>query len=168
MLNQNYLQQVKVFLNLFKLNDKDAGDDMPDGQAEIAASILFKIRPRVVCLAPTCYGKSEVISMGAIYRAVFFKEDFVIGSVKYGTSDIIWKRLLTISLTIYSFFPSLSWRMSTSLSGCIGRAINRNLLLSGVAQLRLFPCMVRMRMSRKPSVSMVPISSWTIPTIDAF
>lgn len=85
---------MRILLNLFKINDKPAGEVMSDGQVEMAAAIILKINPRVASLASTGYGKSEAISMGVIYRVVFFKEDFVIGSVKLETSDIIMQRVI--------------------------------------------------------------------------
>jgi len=94
MLNSALLKQTRELLNLFEINGKPAGDEMPDGQVEIAAAIAYKLNPRVACLAPTGYGKSEAISMGVILRAVQYREPFVIGSVKYGTSDIIMKKVI--------------------------------------------------------------------------
>src|SRR5947209_5239815 len=94
MLQQTHLNKVRILLDLFKLGNKPAGQVMSDGQVEIAAAIILKINPRIAALASTGYGKSEAIAMGVIYRSVFMKEDFVIGSVKYDTSDIIMERII--------------------------------------------------------------------------
>src|SRR5437016_11165988 len=94
MLNQTHLNKVRILLNLFKINGRLAGEVMSDGQVEIAAAIILKLNPRIASLGPTGYGKSEAIAMGVIYRGIFFKEDFIVGSVKYGTSDIIMERVI--------------------------------------------------------------------------
>lgn len=94
MLSQEILRKVRTLLNIFKIDGKSAGDVMSDGQVEIAAAIILKINPRGASLAPTGYGKSESVSMGAIYRTIFFKEPFIIGSVKYGTSEIIMEKVI--------------------------------------------------------------------------
>ena len=52
----------KDFCNYyFRINGQPAGDQMSDGQIDIVASIVWHqfISPRVACLAPTGYGKSE-------------------------------------------------------------------------------------------------------------
>ena len=85
----------KDFLHLFKLGDKPADEIATEGEIEIFGAIIFKINPRVASLAPTGYGKSEFISMGVIVRARMFQEDFVVASVKYGTSDVIMAKVIS-------------------------------------------------------------------------
>src|SRR2546421_3854197 len=95
MLDELLLQATKELLNtFFLLNNKPAGDEMSEGQIAIAASIIYKMKPRAACLAPTGYGKSESVSMGVILRVVLKHEPFIIASVKYGTSDIIMKKII--------------------------------------------------------------------------
>lgn len=95
MLDKLLLQATRELLNTFFLiNGKLAGDEMSDGQVAIAASIIYKIRPRVAVLAPTGYGKSEAVAMGVILRVVLFHQPFIIASVKFGTSDIIMKKVI--------------------------------------------------------------------------
>ncbi len=95
MLDKLLLQATRELLNTFFLiNGKPAGDEMSDGQVTIAAAIIYKIRPRVAALGPTGYGKSEAVAMGCILRVVLFNELFIIASVKFGTSDIIMKKVI--------------------------------------------------------------------------
>lgn len=93
-MRKEVLEKGRKLLDIFLINGKPAGEVASDGQVEIFLSIVLKVKPRVACLAPTGYGKSEFISMGVIYRAIFFREDWVIASVKYGTSDIIMKKVI--------------------------------------------------------------------------
>lgn len=69
---------------------------MSAGQLEIVTAILFHeiYRPRMACLAPTGYGKSEAVAMGVILRVYICHEPFIIASVKYGTSEIIMKKVI--------------------------------------------------------------------------
>ncbi len=95
MYDKTIISVLRELLNYyFKINDKPAGDQMSDGQIWIVASILFKIKPRIACLAPTGYGKSEAVSMGVILRAYRYHEMFVVASVKYDTAGIIMKKII--------------------------------------------------------------------------
>jgi hypothetical protein len=94
MLQPDIRNQIRRLLDIFLVGDKSAGEALSDGQVDIAAAIMLKLSPRNACVGPTGYGKSESIAMGAIYRVVFFKEDFVICSVKYGTSEIIMEKVI--------------------------------------------------------------------------
>src|SRR2546421_9922661 len=95
MLDKISLQATRKILNhYFLLNGKPAGLEMPDGQVEIVAFILYKIMPRGACIGPTGYGKSEAVAMGVILRVFLYQDKFIIGSVKYGTSEIIMKKVI--------------------------------------------------------------------------
>src|SRR5215213_8819469 len=95
MLDKLLLKATRELLSAFFLiSGKPAGDEMSDGQVEIAAAIIYKLKPRVATLAPTGYGKSEAVAMGVILRVILFHEPFIIASVKFGTSDIIMKKVI--------------------------------------------------------------------------
>jgi len=95
MVTQQQYDKTKQLLNAyFKVNGKLAGDEMSPGQIEIAASIIFKTNPRIACVAPTGYGKSEAVAMAVILCCAKNDEKFIIGSVKYDTSDIIMKKVI--------------------------------------------------------------------------
>jgi len=95
MLNPILHQATKKLLNIyFKIAGKPAGDMMSFGQIEIAATIIYKIKPRAACVAPTGYGKSEAVAMAAIVCCALLDEHFIIGAVKYGTADIIMKKVI--------------------------------------------------------------------------
>lgn len=89
---------------------------MPDGQVEIAAAIVCKANPRIACLAPTGYGKSEAVSMGVILRTVLFHEPFIIGSVKYGTSEVIMKKVIAHIFDCDDFVRQLEIEENQSLT----------------------------------------------------
>ncbi len=78
----------------FKIDGKPAGNKMSVGQIDIVSAIVHKIAPRAACLAPTGYGKSEAVAMGVILAVFLHHDDFIIGSVKFGTSDIIMKKII--------------------------------------------------------------------------
>ncbi len=107
LLRKDELTAARKLLNLFKINDQPAGEMMPDGEVEIFACIVFKIEPRVACLAPTGYGKSEAVAMGAIVRAWMFHESIIIGSVKFGTSEVIMKKVIAHIFDYDGFISSL-------------------------------------------------------------
>jgi hypothetical protein len=67
---------------------------MSDGQVEIFATIFYKRKPRAAALAPTGYGKSEAVSMAVALRVHLYQDDFIIASVKFGTSEIIMKSVI--------------------------------------------------------------------------
>jgi hypothetical protein len=95
MLDQPLKTATRKLLNIyFKINGNPAGDVMSDGQLEIFASIAYKLHPRISCLSPTGYGKSEAVGMGVIIRTAIMHESFIIGSVKYGTSEIIMNKII--------------------------------------------------------------------------
>lgn len=81
-------------LTLFKVNGQAANTMLSAGQKEIVATIVFKLNPRVACLAPTGYGKDEAVSIGVITRVIFLNEPFIIASVKFGTSEIIMRMVI--------------------------------------------------------------------------
>lgn len=116
MLNPEQTRKVRLLLNVFYLNGNPAGDAMSQGQLEIAAAIILKLNPRIANVAPTGYGKSEAVAMGVIYRACVFKEDWVVSSVKYGTSDIIMKKILEHIFDDKMFFSQLEVDASMKLS----------------------------------------------------
>ena len=79
MLDQQSMAATRTLLNsFFLLNEKPAGVELSDGQLDIIASILYRIKPRVACLAPTGYGKSEAVAMGVILRTILFNEPFIV------------------------------------------------------------------------------------------
>lgn len=95
MLDKISLQATRKILNYyFLINGNPAGDEMSDGQVEIFATICYKIKPRGAALAPTGYGKSEAVSMAVILRVFLYHDHFIIASVKYGTADIIMKKII--------------------------------------------------------------------------
>lgn len=94
MTSQQLIQKTRILLELFKVYDKPANEALSDGQCLIAGSIIFKISPRISCLAPTGYGKSESVAIGVILRTILFREQFIIASVKFGTSDIIMGKII--------------------------------------------------------------------------
>lgn len=81
-------------LSLFKIGDKTALEAFSQGQRDIFEFIVFKDKPRGACLAPTGYGKTEAVACAVVICVVLLGEDFIIGSVKYGTSDIIMKAVI--------------------------------------------------------------------------
>ena len=91
---QEIIQKTRPLLKLFKIFGRPADEMMSDGQVLIAGSIIFKASPRTACLASTGYGKSEAVAIGTILRCIVYKEDFIIASVKYGTSDIIMSKVI--------------------------------------------------------------------------
>jgi hypothetical protein len=107
LLKKGELEAARKLLNLFKLNGQPAGEIMSDGEVEIFACVAFKLEPRVACVAPTGYGKSEAVAMGAIIRAWMFHEPIIIGSVKYGTSEVIMKKVITHIFDYDGFISSL-------------------------------------------------------------
>lgn len=94
-------------LNLFKINGEPAGEVASDGEVDIFACVVFKVEPRVACLAPTGYGKSEMVAMGAIICAWAYQESIIIGSVKYGTSEVIMKKVIAHIFDYDGFVSSL-------------------------------------------------------------
>ncbi len=97
MLNSQAKEIVKAtrpLLKPFKIFGKPANEQLSDGQVLIAGSIILKVHPRIACLAPTGYGKSEAVALGVEARAIYAREDFIIASVKYGTSDIIMGKVI--------------------------------------------------------------------------
>lgn len=95
MLDKISLEATRKILNhYFLIGGEPAGDKMSDGQIDIFAAIFYKLKPRAATLAPTGYGKSESVSMAVALRAHLYQDDFIIGSVKYGTSEIIMKNVI--------------------------------------------------------------------------
>jgi len=91
-------QQLKLawyLLSLFKIGDKRASEVVTKGQFDIFCAILFKLNPRVACMSPTGYGKTEFVSMGVVACTTVMNEEFIIASVKYGTSDLIMKMAIS-------------------------------------------------------------------------
>lgn len=116
MIGKKELLEGRAILNTnFKINDKPAGDMLSDGQVEIFNAIVFKINPRVACLGPTGYGKSEVIALGVIIRACVFGDPFVLASVKYGTSGIIMKKVIDHLFDQKYFIADLQIEKETEL-----------------------------------------------------
>lgn len=101
-------QQIKLanyLLSLFKLGGEPANLKATQGQFEIFCAILFKLSPRVACMSPTGYGKTEFVSMGVVARTTIKNDGFIIGSVKYGTSDLIMKTAIN-HIFDHPFFSS--------------------------------------------------------------
>src|SRR3954469_14085478 len=95
MLDKISLEATRKILNhYFLIGGEPAGDKMSDGQVDIFAVIFYKLNPRAATLAPTGFGKSEAVSMAVALRAHLYQDDFIIGSVKYGTSEIIMKNVI--------------------------------------------------------------------------
>jgi hypothetical protein len=88
------LVTVRNLLNHFKIDGKPAGEITSPGEVEIVEAIYFKENPRIACLAPTGYGKSDSISMGVILNAILKRENYIIASVKYGTANIIMSKVI--------------------------------------------------------------------------
>lgn len=88
---------------------------MSAGQKKIVQAILLKTKPRVACLAPTGYGKSEAVSMGVILRSIFMREEFIIASVKFGTSDIIMSKVIEHIFDNQFFVRQLELEQGSSL-----------------------------------------------------
>lgn len=88
------LEKTRILLQPFKVYGKPANEVFSDGQCEIAGSIIFKVAPRIACLAPTGYGKSEAVACGVILRSIIKRENFIIASVKFGTADIIMDKVI--------------------------------------------------------------------------
>ena len=80
--------------NLFKINGKPAGDQMSDGQILIFCVVALTLSPRVATLAPTGYGKSEAVAMGVVYASCIRKKEFILASVKFGTSGVVMKKVI--------------------------------------------------------------------------
>jgi hypothetical protein len=104
-----WLARIKKLVSVFVINDKPADQVMSLGQLTIVAAIVLRVRPRVACVAPTGYGKSEAISIGAILRVMLKREPFVIASVKYGTSDIIMKKVIDHLFDVPDFIAELQY-----------------------------------------------------------
>lgn len=85
---------IRGLAHLFKINGNPADEEMSPGQMEIFRAIVLKVSPRIACLAPTGYGKSEAVAMGVIIRTCVMADPFIIASVKFGTSDIIMKKVI--------------------------------------------------------------------------
>lgn len=90
--------QIKLawyLLSLFKVAGKPASEVATQGQFEIFCALVFKLNPRVASMSPTGYGKTEFVSMGVIVRTCLMGDEFIIASVKYGTSDLIMKMAIS-------------------------------------------------------------------------
>lgn len=92
--NDQLIAIATYFLSLFKIDGKPANEVLSQGQFDVFYAICFKVNPRIACLAPTGYGKSEAVAMGVIIRAIIFNDEFIVASVKYGTSDIIMRKII--------------------------------------------------------------------------
>ena len=95
-MNERQEQKTKLLFNkLFKINGNPAGSEMSKGQLELATAVMFKVNPRIASLAPTGYGKSEAIALATIVRTALMDDNFIIGSIKLQTSEMIMQKILT-------------------------------------------------------------------------
>ena len=76
---------------------KDAYDrpfQLSDGQCDIWNTIVLRKHLRNQLMTPTQYGKSEVISMAVLLRAITYKEDWMILSGDTNKTQIIMRKLI--------------------------------------------------------------------------
>src|SRR5579872_2522420 len=94
-LGSDFLFTTRSLLNLyFQINDSPAGNELSPGQLQIASTIIFEESPRVACLAPTGYGKSEAVALAAAFCCAKYDEGIVIAAQTYKTAGIIMKTVI--------------------------------------------------------------------------
>lgn len=88
------LTEAKSLVRRFFKNNSGKPFEMTDGQAELFVIISKKKHNRVHVQTTTRYGKSEIVSMAVLFRAVTFTEKWIITAGQKEKAGIILKYLI--------------------------------------------------------------------------
>lgn len=87
-------EKLKMWIRTYFRDDRDNPFEVTDGQLEIFKSIFYKEFPRFQIIAPTQYGKSNIVSMAVILRSQMFAEDWKIVTGQQTKSEVIMGKVI--------------------------------------------------------------------------
>ncbi len=91
---ENQKQTLLKLLDLFIVRGQKATDAFTPSQKDLYLKIVLHQSNRQAVLGPTGYGKTEVISVAVVVLTALMGMDYVVVSVKYGTSGILMKMVI--------------------------------------------------------------------------